>query len=107
MIDLVVIFNAFLLAAQVVLSFAATFALLFSRRKHVKHNYFAGLVSALWAGGMMAYGVGSIINWPQALDGASIFEVALCGLSAGLAIYSGGSIFKIGRLCRRLCGGPE
>lgn len=104
MTDLVTIFNSFLVASQVVLSFSAAFVLLFSRRHHKQHSYLAGFVSSLWAGGMMAYAVGSIVYWPKALDSASIIEVGMCGLSAGLAFYSGGSIFKVARLCRRMCG---
>lgn len=97
------IFNAFLLATQVILSFSAAFLLLTARQKRKHHSYIAGFISSLWAGGMLSYGVWSVVMWPLALDSTSIREIVFCGLSFGLAWYSGGSIFKVIRLCRRLC----
>lgn len=104
MSDLHLILNSILFAAQVGLSFTAAFVLMLSRHKHTKHSYLAGITCSLWAGAMLSYGTWSVLMWPVAIDSASLFDVVVCGVSAGLAIYSGGSIFKVIRLCRRLCG---
>ena len=103
MIELLFYGKVALVSAQVVACFVGAVAIMAAR--HVEHNYFAGVVGWLWAGGMMAVGMGTLSSWPDALATASLIEAAVCGASAGLAIYSGGSIFKVCRLCRRLCAG--
>lgn len=89
-----------LLAFQIILCLIAAFAVICKR--HVNHNYFAGFVAWMWAGSMLSLAVGGIVAWPQALAGASLIKTLLCGISAGLAVYSGGNIFKVYRLLKYL-----
>lgn len=104
MIDLIIIYKSFVVAAQVVLNLIAVAVLIYNRKCYGHHNYKAGLSSSLWAGAALGYAAHSIVNWPTAISNAWLLPLALSGLSAGLAIYSGGNIFKVGRLCRRICG---
>ncbi len=92
--------DKFLLAAQIILCLVAVFAIL--RAKHKTHNYFAGFVAWLWAGSFMFVAVGGIVAWPQALSGITLLETIACGASAGLAIWSGGNIFKVWRLVQSI-----
>ena len=89
-----------MLAAQIALCLIAVYAIISAR--HKKHNYFAGFISSVWAGAMLATAVHGLVLWPQAVEGINLIKTLACGASAGLAWYSGGSIFKVWRLFKRV-----
>lgn len=89
-----------MLASQILICLAGVYAILSTR--HTKHSYFAGLVAWLWAGSMLSVAIGGIVAWPQALSGITLLETIACGASAGLAIWSGGNIFKVWRLVQSI-----
>lgn len=70
--------------------------------KHARHNYFAGLVASVWAGFLLATAVAGIVSWPEQLQGVTMLDVWLCAWLSGLAIWSGGNIFKVWRLVQSI-----
>lgn len=90
----------FLASLQVVLCFVSVIAIM--KPVHKRHNYKAGLVSWIWASGMLAIGIQSLIDWPQVIEWTVMIEVFTYGVSAGLAVWSGGNIFKVGRLAIKI-----
>lgn len=105
MIDLFFVYKSFLVAAQVVLNLTSVITLVCNRKPYSQHNYKAGLFSTLWAGATLSYTAHTIVNWHIAISNAWWLPILASAISAGLAVYSGGNIYKVGRLCRRLCGG--
>lgn len=89
-----------MLASQIIVCLAGVYAILST--KHSAHSYFAGLVAWLWAGSMLSVAIGGIVAWPQALSGITLLKTVGCGALSGLAIYSGGNIFKVWRLVQSI-----
>lgn len=99
MIELILMGRMALVTSEIILCFATAIVILNS--KWTYHNYFAGFISFLWAGGMMALGTYNLTTWPESLLTTGFLEVFLCGISTTLAIYSKGSVYCVGRLLRR------
>lgn len=99
MIELILMGRMALVTTEIILCFATAIIILNSKWTH--HNYFAGFISFLWAGSMLALGAYNLTTWPESLLTIGFLEVFISGISASLAIYSKGSVYKVGRLLRR------
>lgn len=85
-----------MLLIQIILCLTAAFIIMTA--KHRTYNLKAGLLSSVWAGVMLMTAMDVYVSWPDPLRGASLIETILCGASAGLAWWSGGSAYQALRI---------
>lgn len=81
---------------QIILCFISAVILIAAHHKN--HSYLAGFIASCWAGAMLAIAVSGMYAWPNAVQGACLAKTIACGVSAGLAVWSGGSVFRVLRL---------